>query len=179
MRDWNVVVTVRGNQFRQALRLLRPHGRVAGSGFFNVLLMQVDDPGAFLEALRARAEQDPGSVACLARVTPVDHTFGFHSVEEFETHAREAVQDYVPALAGKSFHVRVHRRGFKGQLSSLDEERVLAEGLLERLQGAGTPGRVAFADPDAVVEVETVGTRAGTSMWTRQDVSSHPLLHPD
>jgi tRNA(Ser,Leu) C12 N-acetylase TAN1 len=157
----------------------RPYGRVATSGFFNVLLMQVEDPRALLEALRTREEQAPGSLSCLARVAPVDHTFGFQSVEEFESQAGEAVQDYVPLLAGKSFHVRMHRRGLKGRLSSHDEERRLAERLLERLERTGQEGHIAFTDADAVVDVETVGTRAGTSVWLREDVSRHPLLHPD
>jgi tRNA(Ser,Leu) C12 N-acetylase TAN1 len=106
-------------------------------------------------------------------------TFSFHTPAEFELRATEALQDFVPTLAGKSFHVRVHRRGFKGQLSSLAEEHLLDDLLLARLQETGAPGRLAFEDPDAVVDVETVGTQAGVSVWTRQHITRHPLLHPD
>jgi tRNA(Ser,Leu) C12 N-acetylase TAN1 len=179
MKDWNVVVTLRGREFGRALGYLRRFGDVAPSGFFNVLVMKVEDPRAFLEHLRAQAEQAPDSVRFLARVTPVDRTFAFHSTEEFESHAKEALREVAPALAGKSFHVRVHRRGFKGQLHSLDEEHVLDDALLDRLSEEGAPGRLSFEDPDAVVVVELVGTQAGTSVWTREDVRRHPFLHPD
>ena len=179
MKDWNVVVTLRGREFGRALGYLRRFGEVAPSGFFNVLVMKVEDPRAFLEYLRAQAVQFPESVRFLARVTPVARTFAFHSSEEFESRAKEVLEELAPALAGKSFHVRVHRRGFKGRLHSLDEEHVLDDALLERLREAGAPGRLAFEDPDAVVTVETVGTQAGTSVWTREEVHRHPFLHPD
>ena len=179
MRDWNVVVTLNGREFGRALGYLRRFGEVAPSGFFNVLVMKVADPRGFLAHLRAQAEQSPDSVRFLARVTPVDRTFAFHSTEEFESHAKEALRELAPALAGKSFHVRVHRRGFKGQLHSLNEEHVLDDALLERLRDAGAPGRLSFEDPDAVVTVETVGAQAGTSVWSREEVHHHPFLHPD
>jgi tRNA(Ser,Leu) C12 N-acetylase TAN1 len=179
MKDWNVVVTLKGREFGRALGYLRRWGEVAPSDFFNVLVMKVADPRAFLEHLRAEAERDPDSVRFLARVTPVERTFAFHSTEEFEVRAKEALRELAPALAGRSFHVRVHRRGFKGQLHSLDEEHVLDDALLDRLRDEGAPGRLAFEDPDAVVTVETVGTQAGTSLWTREEVHRHPFLHPD
>lgn len=179
MKDWNVVVTLRGRQFGRSVNLLRRFGEVASSGFFNVLLMRVDDAEAFLEHLRTRADEEAELLSLVARVMPVTQTFVFQNREEFEAHAKEAVQGFVPALAGKAFHVRVHRRGFKGRLSSLEEEHVLDDVLLERLQETGAPGHLAFDDPDAVVDVETVGTQAGLSIWTRQDITRHPLLHPD
>jgi len=42
-------------------------------------------------------------------------------------------------LAGKSFHVRLHRRGFKGRLSTAKEERFLDEALLDALDVLGHP----------------------------------------
>jgi tRNA(Ser,Leu) C12 N-acetylase TAN1 len=179
MKDWNVVVTLRGRRFGKALRLLQPYGQVARSDFFNVLLMRVKDPRALLEALHARAAEDPAILDCLARVIPVTRTFAFQSPAEFEERAKEAAQEFVPTLSGRSFHVRVHRRGFKGRLSSLDQEHLLDDVLLERLASMGTPGRLSFEDPDAVVDVETVGTQAGMSLWTRQELHGTPLLHSD
>jgi tRNA(Ser,Leu) C12 N-acetylase TAN1 len=179
MKDWNVVVTLNGREFGRALGYLRRFGEVAPSGFFNVLVMKVADPRGFLEHLRAQAEQAPDSVRFLAHVTPIDRSFTFHSTEEFESRAKEALQGLAPALAGKSFHVRIHRRGFKGQLNSLEEEHVLDDVLLDRLREEGSPGRLSFEEPDAVVTVETVGTQAGTSVWTREEVHRHPFLHAD
>ena len=45
----------------------------------------------------------------------------------------------LPILAGKNFHVRMHRRGFKGRISSHDEERFLDTILLEELGKIGNP----------------------------------------
>lgn len=82
-------------------------------------------------------------------------------------------------LAGKRFHVRLHRRGFKGRLSSPEEERQLDVALLQALEQAGSPGKVAFDDPDTIVAIETVGNRAGLSLWTREDLRRFPLLGLD
>jgi tRNA(Ser,Leu) C12 N-acetylase TAN1 len=89
------------------------------------------------------------------------------------------VLKWVAQLAGKRFHVRMHRRGMKGRLSSQAEERHLSEVLLAALEEAGTPGRVAFEDPDAVVAVETVGAGAGLSLWSREALHQYPFLKLD
>lgn len=179
MRDWNVLVTVNAGGWKAALRLLRPLGRVAKTQFYNVLLLHADDPRAFLDVLRELAARDPGAVACLARVAPVETTFTFSSAEEFEVRARGAVAGYAPALAGKSFHVRIHRRGFKASLSGHAEERVLAEELLRAAGDSGAPARVCFQDPDLVVAIETVGPQAGVALLSREDLARHPLVRPD
>jgi tRNA(Ser,Leu) C12 N-acetylase TAN1 len=56
------------------------------------------------------------------------------------------------------------------------EERFLDDALLDALEAAGTPGRIAFDDPDAVIDVETVGNRTGMSFWTRADLERYPFL---
>lgn len=118
MRDFNVVVTLRGRggaDYRKAVRLLRRLGTVAPSGFFNVLLMKAVDERAFLEGLRTYATEDAELLAgCLSRALPLEHTFHFESPDDFDAKAKEVVLGLVPALHGKSFHVRIHRRGFKG-----------------------------------------------------------------
>lgn len=103
----------------------------------------------------------------------------FQSPEEFEAKAREAVGSWLTRLAGKSFHVRLHRRGFKRRLSSQEEERSLDTFLLQSLEQRGTPGRITFDDPDAIIAVETVGQRAGFSLWTREDMQRYPFLKLD
>ena len=86
---------------------------------------------------------------------------------------------WVLELAQSAFHVRMHRRGFKGRLSSQDEERFLDSVLLAALEEAGTPGRITFEDPDAIISVETVGQRAGMSFWRRDDLERYPFLRLD
>ena len=115
----------------------------------------------------------------LARVMPVTRIFTFQSPLEFEAKARQAVHEWVPLLGGKGFHVRMHRRGFKGKLSSMDEERFLDGYLLESLEQSGMPGRITFDDPDLVITLETLGPQAGLSLWTREELRRYPLLHLD
>ena len=179
MTNWNLIVTVRGRQYNRAIQLLRQYGEVRRTEYFNVLLMHAEDPKRLCEELSARAAEDPVVVECLSRVVPVSSTFQFQSREEFEERARRAVEAFVPELADKSFHVRLHRRGFKGRISSMDEEHVLDDLLLERLEQSGHPGQLSFRDPDAVVDVETVGTQGGVSVCSRSEIEENRLLQPD
>jgi tRNA(Ser,Leu) C12 N-acetylase TAN1 len=73
----------------------------------------------------------------------------------------------------------MHRRGFKGKLSSMGEERFLDGYLLNVLEQSGTPARITFDDPDVVVTLETLGPRCGLSLWTREELRRYPLLHLD
>ena len=70
----------------------------------------------------------------------------------------------------------MHRRGFKGRISSQQEERLLDDAILDSLSAAGTPARITFDDPDAVIDVETVGNQAGASLWTREELNRYPFL---
>ncbi|HEY8504311.1 MAG TPA: hypothetical protein VIL46_06990 [Gemmataceae bacterium] len=177
--DWNVVVTVREGGFHAARRLLREWGAVHRSGYLNVLVMRADDPDRLLAQLAERASGEPEILTYLSRVVPVRSTFSFQSPEEFESKARAAALEFVPALAGKSFHVRMYRHGFKGRLISAAEERLLGEVLLGALDEVGAPGRVTFTDPDAILAVVTIGNRAGMSLWTREDLKRYPFLGLD
>ena len=176
VHDWNVVITLRDGGIASAKRLLRPFGRAERSGFFNVLVMHVEDARAMLEAL---GTHPAGEGEVLSRVMPATHTFDFASVEEFEQRGRHLAEELAPALAGKSFHVRMHRRGFKGHLSSHQEERLLDAALLDALGRAGNPGRITFEDPDVIVSGEIVGPRAGFAIWTREERARYPLLRLD
>ena len=179
MFHWNIVVSLREHGFRRAFKLLQGLGAVYPTDFLNVLVMEVSNIPRFLETLNAWVSDDPNLLQILARVVPVTSTFSFQSPEEFEAKAKEAVLPLVSTLAGQSFHVRMHRRGFKGRISSADEERFLAQILLEELEKAGNPGKITFEDPDAIVVVETVGQQAGLSCWTREDWQDYPLLKLD
>jgi tRNA(Ser,Leu) C12 N-acetylase TAN1 len=179
MRDWNVIVSVREGGYRSVRRLLREFGVVSPSGFLNLLVMCVDDPKQLLEALTERATREPDALAFLGRVAPVRSTFTFQTPEEFEARAREAALAFLPELAGKAFHVRMHRHGFKGRLSSHEEERLLGAVLQGELAKAGTPGHVTFEDPDAILVVETLGNKAGLSLWTREELRRYPFLRLD
>ena len=177
--DWNVVVTVRDRHYQEAVALLRQFGELEKTRYYDVLVMKVPDIGQFLVRLQQRLAEHPEGAACLGRVSPCSETFAFQSPEEFEEKARRAARGFVDALAGKRFHVRMHRRGFKGTLHSMQEEQFLDHFLLTALEEAGAPGKITFDDPDAIVTVETVDTQAGMALWTREQLKQYPFLRPD
>lgn len=178
MRDWNVLATARQGGFARARRLLAGLGEVAETRYYNVLLARVADPRGLPGRLAEMAAADPEAAACLARVAPADRTFTFQDAEEFLRRGREAVLALAPALAGRSFHLRLHRRGFRGALHAHEAERALAGAILEALAAAGRPARVVLEDSDAVVAMETIGSQAGLALWTREDLQRWPLLRP-
>lgn len=174
--EWNLVATTRERRYGAAAAFLEKLGaRVAKTHYQNVLLASVPDGRAFLgELLHA-----DGADEVLARVIPVAKTFSFQSPEEFDERARQTVAALAPSLGHRSFHVRMHRRGFKGRISTPTEERALAGALLSALEAAGDHADVSFDDPDAIIAVETVDNRAGVSLWTREEMTKTPFLHLD
>lgn len=176
MSDWNVVVSVREGSYVRACKILEKFGPVSRTEFFNVLVMKVHDIESVLDELKTWMLETPERLSFLTRLVPVTHTFVFQSPLEFEVKAKEAALSWVHQLAGKAFHVRMRRRGFKGRLSSAEEERFLDNVLLEALETAKTPGRITFDNPDVVIAVETVGSRAGLSLWTAEDLKTYPFI---
>ncbi len=159
--------------------MLARFGEVGTTGYHNVLVVRVDDPTAFAEGLRALMEEEPDVRNVIVHAAPCRICFHFSSPADFEDKAREAIAAFVPALAGRAFHVRLHRRGFKGKLSSAEEERFADRVLLDALAAAGAPGTIGFDDPDAILAIETVDNRAGLSLWTRDDLRRFPFLKVD
>jgi tRNA(Ser,Leu) C12 N-acetylase TAN1 len=179
MQEWNAVISVAEHGFGQAVKELSDFGSVKKTDFYNVLVMYTAEPARMLETLRQRSTQDAEALSYLSRLIPVTKTFIFQSHEDFQDKAREAVLGWVAQLAGKAFHVRMHRRGFKGRLASVEEEQFLDAAILEALEKAGAPGRITFEDPEAVIAVETVGHWAGLSLWSREDLKKYPFIRLD
>ncbi len=179
MQEWNVVITVHEHGFKRACQILGDFGQVKRTDFFNVLVMKANDVHQMLESLRHRALEAPDFLSFLSRLMPVTSTFIFQSPEEFESKSKKVVLAWVSELAGKSFHVRMHRRGFKGRLSGLEEEHFLNNILLEELKKAGNPGRITFENPDVIVAVETVTQWAGLSLWNREQLQRYPFIRVD
>jgi tRNA(Ser,Leu) C12 N-acetylase TAN1 len=177
--NWNVVATVYGHEFDEARRLLAPFGDVRRTDYYNVLAMRVGDVIAFLEALEETIRSDASIPNSVARIVPVTHTFRFDSPEEFETEARAVVDQWLPDLQHARFYVRMHRRGFRGRLSSQHEEQFLDHHLVEALQSRGSSARIDFDDPDQIIAVETLGQTAGLSRWSRRQLRTYSLLKLD
>jgi tRNA(Ser,Leu) C12 N-acetylase TAN1 len=180
MQDWNVVVTVADRFARYHVkRGLTRFGTVATTEFHNVLVMQVADVHALLAALGDMMASDMSLINDISRLMPAEATFDFSTKAEFEQKARAVILGWADRMGGKTFHIRLHRRGMGDQLSSLSQEKELDTALLDKLIEAGHPGRIAFDDPDLVVDIETVGNRAGFSLWTREDLRRYPFLRVD
>lgn len=180
MKDWNVVVTVFDEEgYKLAPRLLSRFGKIGSTDFFNVLVMKVADIDAFTRDIAALFAETPGYLNAISRVMPAHAAFDYFSPDEFLEKGEEVILGWSDKLADKSFYVRLHRRGFKGRILSPEAERALDEALLERLETRGHPGHIDFENPDCVIDIETVGTRAGFSLWTREELARYSFLHID
>jgi len=179
MKDWNAVVSIYQDGFRRALRTLQEFGQVERSPYHNVLLMKAEDPVALLAAIEDKTEKSTALYDAISRVAPALRSVAFHSAEELRENLKPILFEWAPRLAGSSFHVRLHHRGGRLELRTPDAERLFDDLLLEATKAAGTPARISFTDPDAVIAIDTVDDRAGIALWTREDLARHRLLRPD
>jgi tRNA(Ser,Leu) C12 N-acetylase TAN1 len=141
--------------------------------------MKVDDIGKFLEDISNDIQAATALGDTFSRIMPASETFNFQSSTEFEAQLKQTVEPWLPQLAGSSFHVRMHRRGFKGRLSSQDEECFLDHYLTDRLAVQDAMSRIDFDDPDYIIDIETVSQRAGVSLWSREQRMRYALLKLD
>jgi hypothetical protein len=174
--DWNVIVTLAEPTFRIARNLLARWGRLRHTEYHNVAVMAVADPIVFTREFAAAVKETPGILNAMSHVVPFEHVFSFKDAAEFEAKSREIALSYAPRLAGKSFHVRLRRRGLKGIISTPGEERFLDDVLLGDLAAAGSPGRIRFDDPDYVLLIETLAGSGGMTLWTGEDLKRYPFL---
>jgi len=47
---------------------------------------------------------------------------------------------------------------------------------MERLSEQGQVARIAFDGPDVIIALDSVGQRAGISLWTGQQLQRYPFL---
>jgi len=179
VKDWNVVVSVFQNGFTRALRALQKLGVAERSPYHNVLVMKVDDPVVLLEALEKRTEENPALYDAISRVAPAVRDFDFLSEAEFVEKAKSVICEWLPRLAGRSFHVRLRRRGTIHELRTQDTERLFNDAIVDATMQAATPSKISFTDPDAVIAIDTIDNRAGLAMWTREEFARFHLLRPD
>jgi tRNA(Ser,Leu) C12 N-acetylase TAN1 len=174
--SWNVVVTLSEGTYFEARRLLRRWGNVRSTGFYHVLVMQVADVTKFMTEFAAEVAESPGILNVISHVAPARATIDFDGAADFETRAAEIVRGWAGEIAGKQFHVRLHRRGLKHVLSTPREEKFLDTALLEALHESGAAGSIDFEDSDAVIQIETVNGRAGLSLWSRDEMQCYGFL---
>ncbi len=168
MWEFNIVATMdREGRFGHLMKELSLYGEFHRTDFFGVVLGRVEDPGAFLETVRAKREKQLVAFQDLGRVLLIDRVFTF-CPNNFLARVSEAVRPYIPSLAGERYYVRLERRGFKGVIVSPEAEQALDRSIEEELEKKGTSARVDFENPDAVVVVETFGDRCGVGLLTRE-----------
>ena len=179
MRDWNVIVTVSEHGFKKARQLLASYGEVAKTNYYSVLLLRTSDALDFLETVQNEIISGSEFSAVISRIMPVEKKFSFQSADEFEYKARKEIEEWIPRLAGRAFHVRMHRRGFKERIKSVDEEQLLDHFIIETLEANGETATVTFENPDVIIALETVGNDAGMSFWDRPALTKYPILKLD
>lgn len=177
--EWNAVAIPATQCFGLGWRFLEAFGAVQKSNYLNVLVMKLaDPPRAFLDAVEREMVANPDARELVARLAPAETTFGFQDVVDFDLRAREVAMKRVAELEGKTFHVRIHRRGFKKDFERLQRERKLGEALLDDTIARNVRSKISYEDPDIVVAIETVDQRAGLTLWTREDLAKYPLVRP-
>jgi tRNA(Ser,Leu) C12 N-acetylase TAN1 len=179
VKDWNIVISVYRDGYRRALRALRDLGPIERSAYYNVLVMKAEDSVALLATIEQRTEEKPPLYDAISRVAPSMRNFDFQSAEEFAEKTKSVLVEWSPGLAGRSFHVRLHRRGSKHDLGTQDAEHLFDDAILDETTKAGMPAKITFTDPDAVIAIDTIDDRAGLALWTREDLARHRLLRPD
>jgi hypothetical protein len=149
VKDWNVIVSVFQDGFRRPLRALQKLGHAEISPYHNVLMIKVDDPIALLEAIGKRTEENPALYDAISRVAPAARDFDFLSEEEFVERAKSIMYQWSPNLAGRSFHVRLHRRGTKHDLRTQETERLFNDAIVDATTKAILPANIICSPPKA------------------------------
>lgn len=179
MGGWNVVVCVYQEGFRRVLRALRDLGAAERSPYYNVLVMKADDPLAALAEIEKRTEESPALYDSISRIAPAMRSFDFETADAFVSDATAILREWSPRLAGRTFHVRLHRRGAKDERGTQETEHLFNDVVIDETTKLGNPGKVTFTEPDVVIAIDTIDQGAGLGFWTRDDLARHRLLRPD
>ena len=164
MSQWNILATSYIRQGHYLIRILNRYGEFKRTPFRDVLLGHVDNTDEFIDAL---VREGPERLRSLSQIVPLDKEFQFE-LSDISEKMKEAVSPYMDSLADRTFHVRVSRRGHKGEISSLEIEKELDAFIMESLVKAGKKAKVDFDDPDFIVIAETLGNWAGVGLISRE-----------
>jgi tRNA(Ser,Leu) C12 N-acetylase TAN1 len=171
---WNLLVTSLEGQRESLLFGLRKLARFRRGGFPNVLVATVDDPHAFLDVLR---DAPAGLRASIGKVVPIDHTLRFGGPDTFVDDVAAAIEPLLDErLAGRTFFVRVFRRGFRGFLDSTRAEGEIGARLVAMLEARGGQPKVSFRDADVAVAVETLKDEVGIAFLDRELRAAHAIV---
>ncbi len=176
MAGWNILATAaEGRRDALLLSLRRLGARVRGGGYRNVVVGRVDDLPGFLDRVREALATDPLLPTALAKLVPIEATVRFTAEDAGPTLAA-AAEPFLDRLATGSFFVRLERRGLKGRVHSPTVERDVGGRLWQALEARGVTPRVDFADPDAILAIETIGDEAGLTLLDRTLRRAYPFV---
>ena len=175
MREWNILATSLEGRRDALLVALRRLGMFWRAGYQNVLVGYVEDQHEFLEGVRAHLSRDMLLETSLTKIVPVDRIAQFDPVGLVET-LIEMLAPRADQVAGRSFYVRLERRGLKGIVHTPTVEREVGAALISKAAEYGGTTRVSFQDPDLVVAVETTGKTVGVGLLTRELRTAFPFV---
>lgn len=164
--DWNIIATANAREHRNLARILKRFGDFRWTPYLGVLVGRVEDHRAFFEQLRRWEEDEPGFLAPLARIIPIDHTFEF-TVDNLPARLKDAVLCYADVIDTRSFYIRLERRGHAGEIHAQSIEQELDEFMLKTLRARGMTPSIDFKDADVIVAAETVGDTCGVGLLPR------------
>jgi tRNA(Ser,Leu) C12 N-acetylase TAN1 len=173
---WNVLVTSLEGQRESLLRALRTLARFRRGGFPNVLVATVESPHAFLGALRDLHASSQLVRESLGRCVPIDRTMRFADPATFADEVVATLDPLVERLVGKTFFVRLFRRGFRTSLDSTRLEGEIGARLVDALTSRGDTPHVRFKDADVAVAIETLRDEAGVALVDRALREAYPFV---
>jgi tRNA(Ser,Leu) C12 N-acetylase TAN1 len=173
--DWNVLATSVEGARPVLMSGLRRLGVFRGAGYRNVAIGRVEDVAAFLAAWRDAMAGDTMLAAAVGRVLPIACTFRLDAADPTAS-LLAAVEALAPEIDGRSFYVRVARRGLRDVLDSSEAERTLGTALWRRIEASGRTPRVVFDDPEVVIAAETLGDRGGIGLLDRALRAAYPFV---
>lgn len=179
MWRFNVLVTMAQNgRYGHLLTELANCGEFHKTGYHGVALGKVVAIEEFFETIRQRRGEQCIAFQDVARVVPLQQVFTFE-VDDFPAKLCQALRPWIARLAECRFHVRLERRGLKGQIISPDIEQALDAYILDELIDLGHSASIDFEDPDAVVAIETIGDRCGVGLITRALTQRYNFVRVD
>ena len=173
---WNLLVTSLEGQRESLLSVLRTLARFRRGGFPNVLVSTVDDPWTFLGTLRHAYETSPIVRSGLGKAIPIERTLRLSNPAAFVDEVTAVLEPLARRLVGRTFFVRVFRRGFRGQIDSTRAEGELGARLVTHLEAAGDHPKVRFRDPDVIMAIESLRDEVGIALLDRELRATFPFV---
>lgn len=171
MKRWNLLLTsFRGERDFLLDELGNYEGEFKASEFRDVVIGYVDDIADFLNKI------GEDYISSLSRLIPLDRTFQFEK-ENFMKNLKKEIDFLTQKVReGDSFAVRCERRGFKNIFSSQQIEEEIGSYIWKQLEKRGVSPKVDLEDPDKLIAIELVGSKAGIAVIKKELRTENDLI---